>query len=353
MSHTVTKMNSNSQRYNSKHPAEHHTAGDRAVRQKRAMESVLPAHRTNRRKVVNTAQVPGGIFNGDPSGISLTSSDNAAKTTEITTAESIAEGSIDPSDVSISPNARLASFFAYKGDAPLSEMEMEGVLSVMKQTQGCETVDTAYSTAYETKENDLLANPGDSSVLTNRRGTSLGNTPSNSMRLPPQSLPHHESGTSGANHSVSFAAPAGNTPVENIDSDELKKQMQPLGRFDAATLLLKLMEKCAKIDNPGKYASLMTNTPVQNVDPDKSKKQAPPLGRYDGATLLLKLMEKCMRIDKSGKYASLMTNTPVQNVDPDKSKKQTQPQSSFHIADVQLKWTNESDKSDKTGESVS
>ena len=241
-----------------------------------------------RRRVVSAAQVPGGFFNGDTSGISLSSIGNSAKTAQKSTAESIAEGSIDVSDVSISSNARLASFFAHKGDAPLSEMEMEGVLSLMKQTHRDETVSTTKCTTDETRENEH-AYPGESSVLTNRRRALLRNTSSSSMQLPPRFTPRYESGNTGANRSVSFAASAAsttsttrrvfdytslpapykasvfryhsaaNTPAKKVHSDKVKKQGQPKRVSNTASALLSLLNESQKPEKPGNSASSLAN----------------------------------------------------------------------------------------------
>ena len=244
-------MTYNTHRLTGKRPGEPQSAGDSAARRKRAMASVLAPHRTNRRssmidkvkrffskgdtsvesvdtyrkkglqrpehgrRVVSAAQVPGGFFNGDTSGISLSSVRTSGKNTQKDVPPSIAEASMDLSDVSVSSNARLASFFAHKGDAPLSAMEMEGVLSLMKQARA---EDAAEST---NAGPDLTANdapehgndhdhPAESSVLTNRRRALLRNTSSSSMQLPPRFTPRYES-SNASNRSVSFAGSAVST----------------------------------------------------------------------------------------------------------------------------------------------
>ena len=190
---------------------------------------------------------------------------NSANTAQTTAAESIAEGSIDLSDVSISSNARLAYFFANKGDDPLTEMEIEGVLSVMRQTQGYETTDAVYSTAYETRENDLLANPGESSVFTNRRGASQGDTSSNSIQLPPQFTPHYESSTTGSNRSVTPASLVANTPVQNANPDNIERQRQPQGGSYFSGIMRKWLEEPEAPERPGRCSSSLVNQDAGSV----------------------------------------------------------------------------------------
>ena len=81
---------------------------------------------TRRQRVISSTSIPGGFFDANASDVSIIQEE----TTNNKVSESI-NNSI--ADISTSSNAKLANFFAQKGNVPLSEMEMEGVMSLMRQ----------------------------------------------------------------------------------------------------------------------------------------------------------------------------------------------------------------------------
>lgn len=94
------------------------------------------------RRASSIAKVPGGFF--DPNASSVSIKDDSISNSNIDVSKQFNDSlnEFDTSNASISSNARLASFFAKKGDAALSEIEMEGVLSLMKKAKHDETNDS-------------------------------------------------------------------------------------------------------------------------------------------------------------------------------------------------------------------
>ena len=86
-------------------------------------------HVDNRRqRVISSTSIPGGFFDANASDVSIVQEEEASKNYK---APESVNNSI--ADISTSSNAKLANFFAQKGNVPLSEMEMEGVMSLMRQ----------------------------------------------------------------------------------------------------------------------------------------------------------------------------------------------------------------------------
>ncbi|CAH02972.2 FG-nucleoporin NUP60 [Kluyveromyces lactis] len=100
------------------------------VRQKEAKNE--PKHIANgQRRSTSSFSVPGGFYDSQAAAESsaILSRALGAQTAESTFAD---DNEAEEEDPNVS-NAKLASFFQEKGDRPLTEMEMEGVISVMKR----------------------------------------------------------------------------------------------------------------------------------------------------------------------------------------------------------------------------
>lgn len=82
-------------------------------------------------------KIPGGFFVADASSVKLATSTGRLQRLEKASAnvtQSIeGEESGDESEIVNTSNAKLAEFFSKKGDQPLTDIEMEGVLSLMRK----------------------------------------------------------------------------------------------------------------------------------------------------------------------------------------------------------------------------
>lgn len=147
------------------------------------------------KRVMSSSSIPGGFFNADASNISIVPQPSENNNT----IEGEMNGTNLAADISVSSNAKLANFFANKGDAALSEMEMEGVMSLMKKanTTGTNNVGPDITNGDGNEEdNESVANgtmassrygggagrahEGKSTIL---RGNNLGSV-NNSFKMP-------------------------------------------------------------------------------------------------------------------------------------------------------------------------
>ncbi|KAG0658607.1 hypothetical protein C6P45_002101 [Maudiozyma exigua] len=86
----------------------------------------------NRRKrVISSSSIPGGFFDANASDVSIVQ--EVKEPVQHNKGSETMNNDNSIGNISTSSNAKLANFFASKGNAPLSEMEMEGVMSLMRQ----------------------------------------------------------------------------------------------------------------------------------------------------------------------------------------------------------------------------
>lgn len=135
--------------------------------------------------------IPGGFFNSDDSASSivlpksqedLQTNTLAPNTDDVNKREENVDVSSDEESYSVDiSNAKLADFFGRKGGEPLSEMEMEGVKSLMKKSNKTATSSKAGSIANSTLKHDDPADLVYSQILNRSRTPSLS---SSTMRAP-------------------------------------------------------------------------------------------------------------------------------------------------------------------------
>lgn len=85
----------------------------------------------NKKSTKSSIIVPGGFFNGNNGNVSMTTSVNNSANNSINNINSTTND-IDGINTS---NIQLANFFARKGNAALSEIEIEGVMSLMEKSR--------------------------------------------------------------------------------------------------------------------------------------------------------------------------------------------------------------------------
>lgn len=135
--------------------------------------------------------IPGGFFNSDDpaSSIVLPKSQEDSQinnlspnTDDVNRGEGKEDVSSDEESYSVDiSNAKLADFFGRKGGEPLSEMEMEGVKSLMRKSNRTATSSKACSIANSTLKHDDPADLVYSRILNRSRTPSLS---SSTMRAP-------------------------------------------------------------------------------------------------------------------------------------------------------------------------
>ncbi|SMN22627.1 similar to Saccharomyces cerevisiae YAR002W NUP60 Subunit of the nuclear pore complex (NPC) [Maudiozyma saulgeensis] len=253
-------------------------------------ESLKPrGSTTGNKRVMSSSSIPGGFFNADASNISIVPQPSE---------NNITMNDTNLADISVSSNAKLASFFASKGDAPLSEMEMEGVMSLMKKANTTIKEDdndnesvingTMASSHYGGNDTDINVKNGRSTVL---RGKNLGSV-NNSFKMPSFTPKydhstmtldrHHRKTTNNSNNTMqrnsSFASTASSTR-RVFDYNRLPSPYKTVvfryksmnGDETKRSLLSTNEKKTIKIDKPKKGVSNTASALLSLLDGNQSE----------------------------------------------------------------------------------
>ncbi|CCK68985.1 FG-nucleoporin NUP60 KNAG_0B05520 [Huiozyma naganishii CBS 8797] len=179
----------------------------------------------------NVAQVPGGFFEVDQrsldefksnsrvssrgAGMSMTEDGSRVSRTADDTQLRQEQG--DESEANVS-NAKLANFFAEKGDVPLTDIELEGVMSLLQKSKKFESRNSSFANATApviSKDDHYTPDR----LFKNNRVLSTSSTMANSSFKVPTFTPKYENQTGGSrNYSLRSISSAAGSDASNTSA---------------------------------------------------------------------------------------------------------------------------------------